>query len=241
MAARRKMQMVFQDPYSSLDPRMNIRRIVEEPLRIHENLSVKERFKITLPLMERLGFDEESLRKYPHEFSGGQRQRIGIARAFILSPEFVVCDEPVSALDMSIQAQILNLFKEMQREKQVTYLFISHDMSVVKHVSDRIAVMYLGHLMELADKHTLFTNTLHPYSIALMSAIPVPDPEYKHNRILLQGDLPSPLDPPAGCPFQKRCPKAMAICREKRPEISEPEPMHYVACHLFSQGGCQNA
>lgn len=231
---RWKMQMVFQDPYSSLDPRMNIRRIVEEPLRIHERMSRKRRYDIVLPLMKQLGFDEDSLKKYPHEFSGGQRQRIGIARAFVLEPEFIICDEPVSALDVSIQAQILNLFKKMQRERSVTYLFISHDMSVVKHVSDRIAVMYLGQLMELAGKQALFSNTLHPYSIALMSAIPVPNPSYQRKRILLEGDLPSPLNPPAGCPFQTRCPNTMDICRKARPALTEPEPGHFVACHLFT-------
>ncbi len=230
---RQSIQMVFQDPYSSIDPRMSIRRTIEEPLRVHAHLSRAQKREIVVPLIEKLGLSEADLGKFPHEFSGGQRQRVGIARAFILNPAFVICDEPVSALDVSIQAQILNLFKQMQREMGTTYLFISHDMSVIKHVSDRIAVMYLGHLMEMADKRTLFAHTMHPYSAALMSAIPVPNPEYRRDRVLLAGDLPSPLDPPPGCPFQTRCPQVMRICRVQPSAFHETEPGHFVACHLF--------
>ena len=231
---RRRVQMIFQDPYSSLDPRMSIRRIVEEPLRIHTKLNKNERRAVVLPLMEKLGFDEDSMRKFPHEFSGGQRQRIGIARALVLQPEFVICDEPVSALDVSIQAQILNLFKELQENMGLTYLFISHDMSVIKHVSDRIAVMYLGKIVELANKDQLFSNTLHPYTIALMSAIPIPNPAARKKRILLKGDLPSPLNPPEGCPFQTRCPNVCDVCYKESPALKEVQDGHFVACHLIN-------
>ena len=234
---RKESQMIFQDPYSSLDPRMSIRRIIEEPLRIHTKLDRKDKTEIVLSLLKKIGIAEDDLKKYPHEFSGGQRQRIGIARALVLNPEFVVCDEPVSALDMSIQAQILNLFKSMQKELNLTYLFVSHDMSVVKHVSDRIAVMYLGRIVELATKHTLFDNTLHPYSVALMSAIPIPDPTAKKKRILLEGDIPSPINTPQGCSFHTRCLNAMPICRQLTPPLKEIEDNHFVACHLFGSGG----
>lgn len=232
---RQKIQMVFQDPYSSLDPRMNVRRLIEEPLRIHTNLSPKEKLDIVKPLVELVGLREDALEKYPHEFSGGQRQRIGIARALVLEPKLLVCDEPVSALDVSIQAQILNLFKQLQKKKNLAYVFISHDMSVIRHVSDRIMVMYLGQVMEVAPKKELFENTLHPYSIALMDAIPVPDPKYKRRRKLLTGDIPSPINAPKGCPFQTRCPKAMECCKENRPRLHEVGPEHYVACHLFDK------
>ena len=228
---RRRIQMVFQDPYSSIDPRMSIRRIVEEPLRIHTHMNRREKRGVVLPLMESLGFDEDDLKKYPHEFSGGQRQRIGIARAFILDPDFVICDEPVSALDVSIQAQILNLFGRLQQEKGTTYLFISHDMSVIKHVSDRIAVMYLGHVVELAGKKQLFDNTLHPYTQALMRAIPVPNPRSRARARLLEGELPSPLDPPSGCPFRMRCDRCRPECAQAMPELAEVETGHFVACH----------
>ena len=235
---RKHVQMVFQDPYSSIDPRMNVGRIVEEPLRIHMPMTPKrQRMELVLNMMERLGFNEEDLRKYPHEFSGGQRQRIGIARAFILNPEFIICDEPVSALDVSIQAQILNLFKKLQAEQGVTYMFISHDMSVVKHMSDRIAVMYLGHIMELAGKDELFANTLHPYTQALMAAIPVPNPERSRRRKLLGGDLPSPLNPPEGCPFSTRCEHTTELCRRQKPVLRETSPEHFVACHYAGQEG----
>lgn len=230
---RRSVQMIFQDPYSSLDPRMSIRRIIEEPLRIHTRLSAAQKRDAVLPLLEKVSIPADALDKYPHEFSGGQRQRIGIARALVLGPEFLVCDEPVSALDMSVQAQILNLFKRMQAEFGLTYLFISHDMSVVKHVSDRIMVMYLGKIVELATKRELFRNTLHPYSIALMNAIPSPVPGAVRERPLLEGDLPSPINPPAGCPFQSRCPHVRPACASLMPPLVEAEPGHYVACHLF--------
>jgi oligopeptide/dipeptide ABC transporter ATP-binding protein len=231
---RKEAQMIFQDPYSSLDPRMTIRRIIEEPLRIHTKFNAKQKLEAVLPLLEKVSIPEDALSKYPHEFSGGQRQRIGIARALVLGPEFVICDEPVSALDMSVQAQILNLFKKMQKEFRLTYLFVSHDMSVIKHISDRIMVMYLGKVMELAPKHELFSNTLHPYSIALMNAIPIPNPEAARNRTLLEGELPSPINPPAGCPFQSRCPHVLPVCGVEMPLLKEVEPGHFVACHLFA-------
>ena len=232
---RKRIQMVFQDPYSSIDPRMSVRRIVEEPLRIHTRLGRQDKMDIVLPLMKNLGFDEEDLKKYPHEFSGGQRQRIGIARAFILNPDFVICDEPVSALDVSIQAQILNLFKKLQREKGTTYLFISHDMSVIKHMSDRIAVMYLGHLVELADKKALFEKTMHPYTQALMRAIPIPNPNRRNELELLQGELPSPLNPPSGCTFRLRCDKCRDVCAVTPPPLEEVEAGHFVACHYVHE------
>lgn len=232
---RRSIQMIFQDPYSSVDPRMNVRRIIEEPLRVHTRMSGEEKRKTVLPILERVGIPEAALDKYPHEFSGGQRQRIGIARALALQPELVLCDEPVSALDVSIQAQILNLFRQLQKEFKLTYLFISHDMSVIRHVSDRVAVMYLGSVVELADKKELFSNTLHPYSIALMCSIPVPDPALRRQRILLAGELPSPLQTPVGCPFQTRCPKAEQICRLKAPVLNRVRPAHFVACHFVSK------
>lgn len=232
-AFRKEVQMIFQDPYSSLDPRMKIRRIIEEPLRIHANLNPKQKQDIVVPLMEKLGFPQEALDKFPHEFSGGQRQRIGIARALVLKPELLICDEPVSALDMSVQAQILNLFKQLQKELNLTYLFISHDMSVVKHVSDRVMVMYLGRIMELAPKQELFNNTLHPYTKALMNAIPIPDPKVRKAKMLLEGDLPSPLNPPPGCPFQTRCPQALDVCRTRTPALQEAAKDHFVACHLY--------
>jgi oligopeptide/dipeptide ABC transporter ATP-binding protein len=229
-----EMQMVFQDPYTSVDPRMTIRRIVEEPLRIHTNLSRSEQHEKSRTLLEELGLKEEDMAKFPHEFSGGQLQRIGIARAFITNPEFVVCDEPVSALDMSIQAQIINLFTRLQRERGVTYLFISHDMNVIKHVSNRIAVMYLGHLVELAEKKEFFSHTLHPYSQALVSAIPVPNPRHNRSRVHLSGELPNPLNPLPGCPFQTRCPRVQQKCGEIMPPLIDAGAGHSVACHFYS-------
>jgi oligopeptide/dipeptide ABC transporter ATP-binding protein len=233
---RKRVQMIFQDPYSSLDPRMSVKRIIEEPLRIHEHLSQRQKLEIVLPVLTAVGFTEDVLKKYPHEFSGGQRQRIGIARALVTKPDLLVCDEPVSALDMSIQSSILNLFKHMQRDLNLSYIFISHDMSVIRHVSDRIAVMYLGQIMEMAGKKELFDETLHPYSEALMSAIPIPDPKHKRNRIMLTGDPPSPVNPPKGCPFCTRCSKAMKECPEIRPGLREVRLGHFVACHLYSGG-----
>ena len=228
----RRVQMIFQDPYSSLDSRMSVGRIIQEPLRIHEHMTAKQRREAVLPILEQVGLLESDLDKYPHEFSGGQRQRIGIARALVTKPDMLLCDEPVSALDVSIQSSILNLFRQMQRDLGLTYIFISHDMSVVRHVSDRIAVMYLGHIVEMADKKTFFANAKHPYSIALMSAIPVPDPFHKKERILLAGDPPSPISPPSGCPFRTRCRYATEQCAQVMPELQEIEEGHFVACHL---------
>jgi len=234
---RRKVQMIFQDSYSSLDPRMTIGNIIEEPLRIHMKLSREEKKRIVLPLLEKVSIAEDSLKKYPHEFSGGQRQRIGIARALVLTPEFIICDEPVSALDVSVQAQILNLFKKLQKDYGLTYLFVSHDMSVIRHISDRIAVMYLGRIVELAKKQELFENTLHPYSVALMNAIPEPDPDIPTGKVRLKGELPSPIAPPPGCSFQTRCSKVMEQCRIECPSLKEVSPDHFAACYLYDCEG----
>jgi len=232
---RQAAHMIFQDPYSSIDPRMTIQRIVEEPLRVHTRMTKEEKEARVLPILEKVGIPKDALAKYPHQFSGGQRQRIGIARALVLNPSFVICDEAVSALDVSIQAQILNLFGKMKEEFQLTYLFISHDMTVVKHVSDRIAVMYLGRIVELADKKELFANALHPYTEALMSAIPIPSTGERRERIILEGDLPSPVNPPPGCPFQTRCRYVCDKCRSQLPELKEVSENHFVACHLHGK------
>jgi len=234
---RRQVTMVFQDPYSSLDARMNVRRIIEEPLRVHTKLSAEEKLEVLKPILSRIGMTPDVLVKYPHEFSGGQRQRLGIARALVTQPEMIICDEPVSALDVSVQSSVLNLFKEMQQDLGLSYLFISHDISVVKHVCDRIVVMYLGHIVEVADKNDLFKRTLHPYAQALMSAIPIPDPTWEKKRILLQGELPSPIDKPSGCPFRTRCPYATAQCAETMPELKDMGDGHLVACHLYQNEG----
>ncbi|NPV45206.1 MAG: dipeptide ABC transporter ATP-binding protein [Firmicutes bacterium] len=229
---RRNMQIIFQDPYASLNPRMTVGDIIGEALDIHRVAKGRKREEKILELLNEVGLRPQHIRRYPHEFSGGQRQRIGIARALALYPRFIVCDEPVSALDVSIQAQIINLMEELQEKFGLTYLFIAHDLSVVKHISDRVAVMYLGKIVELADKDELYESPLHPYTRALLSAIPIPDPELKRQRILLEGDVPSPVDPPRGCRFHTRCREVQDICREQDPEFKDVGDGHFVACHL---------
>ena len=231
---RKKAAMVFQDPYSSLNPRMTVSDIIGEPLDVHKlYASKKERQEKILELMDNVGLNSEHASRYAHEFSGGQRQRIGIARALAISPDFIVCDEPVSALDVSIQAQVINMFDNLQDKMGLSYLFIAHDLLVVRHISDRIAVMYLGKMVELADAHEIYDHPLHPYSKALMSAVPVPDPQIAraNQRIPLGGDIPSPLNAPSGCPFRTRCPYATAECAEAMPEFKEVSKGHFVACH----------
>jgi oligopeptide transport system ATP-binding protein len=231
---RKKMQIVFQDPYASLDPRMTISDIVGEPIDIHHLAKNKqERYDMIIELLRQVGLNSEHANRYSHEFSGGQRQRVGIARALAVDPEFIVCDEPISALDVSIQAQVINMFEELQEQRGLTYLFIAHDLSVVKHISNRIGVMYLGKLVELADSFELTEHSLHPYTKSLISAIPIADPEIarKNKRIVLEGDVPSPLNPPSGCRFRTRCPYADETCAAKVPELKEVEPGHFAACH----------
>ncbi len=232
---RTKMQIVFQDPYSSLPPRSTVGDILAEPVRVHKIVPPDKVKEYVLNIMEQCGLRDYYYERYPHEFSGGQRQRICIARALAVNPKFVVCDEPVSALDVSIQAQIINLLKKIQKERQLTYLFISHDLSVVKYISDKIGVMYLGSMVEFGNKKDIFDNPMHPYTNALFSAVPNPNPDEKTNRILLKGDIPSPANPPKGCKFHTRCPNAMDICKEVIPEYKEYEPGHFVACHLCEQ------
>ncbi|MCE5207013.1 MAG: dipeptide ABC transporter ATP-binding protein [Chloroflexi bacterium] len=227
---RRKMQIIFQDPYSSLDPRMPIGESVMEGLKIHGIGTQRERFELVIETLRKVGLEDYHARRYPHEFSGGQRQRIGIARALALNPDFIVCDEPVSALDVSIQSQVLNILKDLQQNLNLTYLFIAHNLSVVEHISDRVAVMYLGKMVELTYRDELFRNPLHPYTQALMSAIPIADPKVKRQHIILKGDVPSPLNPPKGCRFHPRCPIAVDICGEEEPEFKELYPGHWVAC-----------
>jgi oligopeptide transport system ATP-binding protein len=236
---RRKMQVIFQDPYASLNPRMTVGDIVGEPLDIHRIASGAERQKRIYDLLESVGLSREHANRFPHEFSGGQRQRIGIARALALEPELIICDEPISALDVSIQAQVINLLEDLQRHKGLTYLFIAHDLSMVQHISHRIGVMYLGHLVELAESRALYADPLHPYTQALLSAIPVPDPDetQRRKRIILEGDVPTPIDPPDGCPFVTRCPKAMPRCTQSCPPMVEIRPAHFVACFAVQPVG----
>jgi len=232
---RRDMQIIFQDPYASLDPRVPIGESVMEGLRIHKVGSPKERFDIMIETLKKVGLEDYHARRYPHEFSGGQRQRIGIARALALRPKFIICDEPVSALDVSIQSQVLNILKDLQHEFGLTYLFIAHNLSVVEHISDRVAVMYLGKMVELTRRDELFHHPMHPYTQALMSAIPVPDPHLKRQRTILKGDVPSPLNPPSGCRFHPRCPIAQPNCSVEEPELRELRSGHVVACHYAEQ------
>ena len=236
---RRKMQIVFQDPYASLDPRKTVSDIIGEGLDLHGLCgSREERRSRILELMNLVGLNDRFYNRYPHEFSGGQRQRIGIARALAVDPEFIVCDEPVSALDVSIQAQVINMLEQLQAERSLTYLFIAHDLSVVRHISDRIAVLYLGHLVELADSRQLFENPLHPYTQMLLSAIPIADPDEseKRRRMVLEGEVPSPINPPSGCPFRTRCPHASEVCSQTFPELQEREAGHFVACARIGSG-----
>jgi oligopeptide transport system ATP-binding protein len=234
---RRRMQMIFQDPYASLNPRMTVGGIVSEPLEVHNIGTRAERSERVKELLKVVGLNPYFINRYPHEFSGGQRQRIGVARALAVNPQFIVCDEPISALDVSIQAQVINLLEDLQAQFNLTYLFIAHDLSVVRHISDRIAVMYLGKVMELADRDELYRNPMHPYTQALLSAVPIPDPviEEKRKRIILEGDVPSPANPPKGCNFCTRCPKVMDVCREQEPVFKDYGEGHFVACWLYPQ------
>ena len=231
---RKEMQIIFQDPYASLNPRMTVADIVGEPLDIHNLVNnKKERNERVRELLDSVGLTAEQMNRYPHEFSGGQRQRIGVARALAVSPKLIIADEPVSALDVSIQAQVINILQDLQREYGLTYLFIAHDLSVVKHISDRVAVMYLGKIVEMTGKEDLYNNPLHPYTQSLLSAIPIPDPTVNNERIILEGDVPSPVNPPSGCRFHPRCPKAMEVCSEAIPEFKEYDDGHFAACHLL--------
>ncbi len=232
---RTEMQIIFQDPYSSLPPRSTVGGILSEPVKVHKIVPKAQTREYVLNIMEKCGLRDYYYERYPHEFSGGQRQRICIARALSVNPKLVVCDEPVSALDVSIQAQIINLLKHLQNTMGFTYLFISHDLSVVKHISDRIGVMYLGSMVEFGDKKSIFSNPLHPYTQALFSAVPNPNPDEKMNRIVLKGDIPSPANPPKGCKFHTRCPKAMEVCKHIAPVYKEYEPGHFAACHCYPQ------
>ncbi|HAM80802.1 ABC transporter ATP-binding protein [Ornithinibacillus bavariensis] len=234
----RSMQMIFQDPYASLNPRMTVKDIIAEGIDIHGLAKTKEeRTKRVNELLETVGLNAEHGNRYPHEFSGGQRQRIGIARALAVDPDFIVADEPISALDVSIQAQVVNLMKKLQKERGLTYLFIAHDLSMVKHISDRVGVMYLGNLVEVAPSNELYETPLHPYTQALLSAIPIANPQIERTRerIIVEGDVPSPINPPSGCRFRTRCPMAMEICSKVEPKFIEHEPEHWVACHLYGK------
>jgi oligopeptide transport system ATP-binding protein len=233
-AVRHRMQMIFQDPYASLNPRMTIGTMIGEPLEVHDGLKGSAKNKRVRELLELVGINPDLVNRYPHEFSGGQRQRIGVARALALNPDLIVCDEPIASLDVSIQAQVVNLLKDLQGEFDLTYLFIAHDLSMVRHISDRMIVMYLGKFMEMASGIEISENPLHPYTQALMSAVPVPDPEVeeKRQRIILEGDIPSPANPPKGCNFNTRCPLAVDVCFQSDPEFREIKPEHWVSCHL---------
>ncbi|WP_226537169.1 ABC transporter ATP-binding protein [Fictibacillus halophilus] len=230
---RREMQMVFQDPFASLNPRHTVEKILEEPLIVHGVKDKAERKRRVKELLEVVGLSSWHAKRYPHQFSGGQRQRIGIARALAVNPKLIIADEPVSALDVSIQSQVLNLMQDLQKEFDLTYLFIAHDLGVVRHISDRVGVMYLGHIVELADSEKLYDNPKHPYTQALLSAVPIPDVEHQKDRVILQGDVPSPSNPPAGCPFHTRCPQAMENCASVKPVLKEVAEGHYAACHLY--------
>ena len=230
---RKDIQMVFQDPFASLNPRHTVEKIIEEPLIVHGMGNKKERKQRVKELLEIVGLNSFHARRYPHQFSGGQRQRIGIARALAVKPKLIIADEPVSALDVSIQSQVLNLLEDLQKEFDLTYLFIAHDLGVVRHISDRVGVMYLGRIVELTDSDRLYEHPKHPYTEALLSAVPIPDPAYEKQRIILGGDVPSPSNPPLGCPFHARCPKAMDVCKQVLPQLEEIEPGHFTACHLY--------
>ncbi len=234
-AIRQDMQIIFQDPYASLNPRMTVGDFVGEPLDIFRIASGEEKFKKVILLLEKVGLDESCYNRYPHEFSGGQRQRIVIARALSLNPKFIICDEPVSALDVSVRSQVLNLMQDLQKEFNLTYLFISHDLSVVKHISDRVAVMYLGRIVEITGKDELYKNAMHPYTKALLSAIKIPDPALRTKAPIVKGDIPSPTSPPNGCHFHPRCPQAQKVCSEIKPELAEVTNEHFVACHLYNE------